>query len=104
MKISSMNKLLRILAIETSCDETAIAIIDGRENKKHPRFLVRSSIVSSQVVIHAQWGGVVPNIAKREHQKNLVPVLLQALKEYKLAGKKRKFTSPGDKILADILM
>lgn len=72
---------MRILAIETSCDETAVAIIEGGENKKSPRFLVRSNIVSSQVAIHKKWGGVVPNIAKREHQKNLVPVLMQALKE-----------------------
>src|SRR3989338_3733508 len=93
MKISSMNKLLRILAIETSCDETAIAIIDGGEDKKHPRFLARSSIVSSQVAIHAQWGGVVPNIAKREHQKNLVPVLLQALQEAGLLKKEKRAQS-----------
>ncbi|OGZ42777.1 MAG: hypothetical protein A2719_02040 [Candidatus Ryanbacteria bacterium RIFCSPHIGHO2_01_FULL_45_22] len=85
-----MNKIMRILAIETSCDETAIAIIDGGDDKKHPQFLVRSSIVSSQVAIHAAWGGVVPNIAKREHQKNLVPVLLQALGEADFLASRNK--------------
>lgn len=103
MKLPSTNKIIRILAIETSCDETAIAIIEGGEDKKCPRFLVRSSIVSSQVAIHAEWGGVVPNIAKREHQKNLVPVLLQALKEYKLTTKKGTATDADNKILTDIL-
>lgn len=64
-----------ILAIETSCDETAIAIIKRQKS----RFRILSNIVSSQVKIHKKWGGVVPILAKREHQKNLVPVLKKAL-------------------------
>lgn len=72
---------MRILAIETSCDETAIAIAEFNENKKTPGILVLSNLVSSQVKLHAKFGGVVPNLAKREHQKNLVPLLLKALKE-----------------------
>ncbi|TSC78741.1 MAG: O-sialoglycoprotein endopeptidase [Parcubacteria group bacterium Gr01-1014_29] len=73
---------MNILAIETSCDETAIAIIqtssDGRS------FRILSNIVLSQIALHAQWGGVVPNLAKREHEKNLVPLFLQSLEEAKL--------------------
>ncbi len=69
---------MKILAIETSCDETAIAIIEARGNKA-PLFRIGSNIVSSQVAVHRPWGGVVPNLAKREHQKNLVPVLKKAL-------------------------
>ncbi len=66
-----------ILAIETSCDETAIALIKVQNS----RFKILSNIISSQVKIHRKWGGVVPSLAKREHQKNLVPVLKKALKE-----------------------
>ncbi len=71
---------MRILAIETSCDETAVSVLqtDGR------KFNILSNIVSSQVKIHAKWGGVVPSLAKREHQKNLIPVLMRALKESNL--------------------
>ncbi|MBI3627536.1 MAG: tRNA (adenosine(37)-N6)-threonylcarbamoyltransferase complex transferase subunit TsaD [Candidatus Sungbacteria bacterium] len=75
---------MRILAIETSCDETAIAVLeaDGRINA--PKFKPLANVVSSQIAIHAKFGGVVPNLAKREHEKNLVPVLKTALKEARL--------------------
>ncbi|TSC70025.1 MAG: metalloprotease Gcp, partial [Parcubacteria group bacterium Gr01-1014_70] len=72
-----------ILAIETSCDETAIALIKTAPRGKS--FSVLANIVHSQIPLHAKWGGVVPNIAKREHQKILVPLLLQALREAKLS-------------------
>ena len=63
-----------ILAIETSCDETAAAVVrDGR--------LVLSSVVSSQVAIHAEYGGVVPEIASRKHLEMIAPVIRQALDE-----------------------
>ena len=75
---------MRILAIETSCDETAISILEFIDKKRS--FLsiggrVLSHVVSSQVALHAPYGGVVPNIAKRAHQENLVPLLKQALEE-----------------------
>ncbi|MEK7123501.1 MAG: tRNA (adenosine(37)-N6)-threonylcarbamoyltransferase complex transferase subunit TsaD [Patescibacteria group bacterium] len=73
-----------ILAIETSCDETAGAIIAASGDLKHPRFKILSNIVSSQIKVHAPFGGVVPSLAKREHQRNLFPVLTQALKQSKL--------------------
>jgi len=68
-----------ILAIETSCDDTAIAVIRSSD-KKNPRFEILSNIVSSQVKLHKKYGGVYPTLAKREHQRNLVPVLEKALK------------------------
>ena len=71
---------MRILAIETSCDETAIAVLDD--------FKILSNIVLSQIKIHKPFGGVVPNLAKREHQKNLPIVLKKALKESKISPKK----------------
>lgn len=66
-----------ILGIETSCDETAAAIIRSQND----RIEVLSNIVSSQVKLHARWGGVVPNLAAREHLKNIIPVLKAAFQE-----------------------
>jgi N6-L-threonylcarbamoyladenine synthase len=64
----------RILGIETSCDETAAAVVvDGRD--------VLSSVVSSQVDLHARFGGVVPEIASRAHVELLTPVVARALVE-----------------------
>ena len=61
-----------ILGIETSCDETAAAVVERAQ-------LVRSSVVSSQVERHAPFGGVVPEIAGRAHVEQLVPVIAEAL-------------------------
>jgi N6-L-threonylcarbamoyladenine synthase len=63
-----------VLAIETSCDETAAAVVrDGRD--------ILSSVVSSQVAIHAEYGGVVPEIASRKHLEMISPVITQALRD-----------------------
>ncbi|MBI2010820.1 MAG: tRNA (adenosine(37)-N6)-threonylcarbamoyltransferase complex transferase subunit TsaD [Candidatus Colwellbacteria bacterium] len=70
---------MRILAIETSCDETAIALVEGHGPLSNPRFKVLKSIISSQILVHRPFGGVVPNLAKREHLKNLPVVLDQIL-------------------------
>ncbi|MEI7690076.1 MAG: tRNA (adenosine(37)-N6)-threonylcarbamoyltransferase complex transferase subunit TsaD [bacterium] len=68
---------MKILAIETSCDDTSVAIIkDGRD--------VLSSIISSQIDLHALYGGVVPEVAARAHIQNILPVLDQALDAAKL--------------------
>ncbi len=63
-----------ILAIESSCDETAAAVVrDGRQ--------VLSNVVASQIDLHAVYGGVVPEIASRSHVRNIQPVIRQALRE-----------------------
>lgn len=65
---------MKILTIETSCDDTSIAVVEatGKAMKiATPKFKVLANIVSSQTHIHRHWGGVVPNLAKREHNKNL---------------------------------
>ncbi len=72
---------MKILAIETSCDDTGIAILEA---SKKGDFNVLSNIVASQIDIHKQYGGVFPAMAKREHQKNLIPTLITALKESNL--------------------
>jgi N6-L-threonylcarbamoyladenine synthase len=76
---------MNILAIETSCDETALSIIKTSEDNKN--FKVLSDIVISQIEIHAEYGGVFPALAKREHAKNLGPLLRQALIEAHLYTK-----------------
>ena len=58
-----------ILAIETSCDETAISIIEAFGGVKKPSFRVLANVVHSQVDLHKQYGGVFPALAKREHSK-----------------------------------
>lgn len=73
------------LSIETSCDETALSIVETTDNKKE--LLIHSNLVISQIDIHQEYGGVFPALAKREHAKNLVPLLKQALTEAKLSTK-----------------
>ena len=69
-----------ILGIETSCDETALALIEAEGNSVG----VLSDITHSQAALHAKYGGVFPNLAKREHSKNLIPLLKTALVESNL--------------------
>jgi tRNA N6-adenosine threonylcarbamoyltransferase len=66
--------MTRILGIESSCDETAAAVVaDGRE--------ILSSVVASQIDIHRKYGGVVPELASREHLRQIVPVVREALEQ-----------------------
>jgi len=78
---------MKIIAIETSCDETGVAVLEISGGFKAPRIKILSNIVASQVKIHAPFGGVVPNLAKREHQKNLPLIFKKALKEARLSLK-----------------
>jgi N6-L-threonylcarbamoyladenine synthase len=81
---------MRILSIETSCDETSLALVDCTGTAKNPVFNVLKLLTNSQIELHREWGGVVPNIAKREHIKNL-PLLLNELGlSYKLKAKSYK--------------
>ncbi|MDJ0615245.1 MAG: tRNA (adenosine(37)-N6)-threonylcarbamoyltransferase complex transferase subunit TsaD [Calothrix sp. MO_192.B10] len=68
-----------VLAIETSCDETAVAIVKNRQ--------VCSSVVASQILIHQRYGGVVPEVASRQHLETINPAIAQALSEAKLGWK-----------------
>src|SRR5580692_1267689 len=63
---------MRILAIESSCDETAAAVVEDGET-------VLSSVVASQMITHGKYGGVVPELASREHLRAIVPVVREAL-------------------------
>ena len=82
---------MKILAIETSCDETGISILEvekpastqGGSGKKDI-FKILANNINSQVKIHAEYGGVFPALAKREHQKNLPIVFEETLKQAKI--------------------
>ena len=67
-----------LLAIETSCDETSAAVVDGDR--------VLSNAVASQIQLHAEYGGVVPELAAREHLRNLMPVVQTALRHAGVAA------------------
>lgn len=71
---------MTILGIETSCDETAASVIKGRGEKIN----VLSNIISSQINIHKKYGGVVPEVAAREHVLNILPVINEALEKAKI--------------------
>ncbi len=73
---------MRILGIETSCDETAISLIEANGDFGADfTFRVMGDMTLSQASLHAEFGGVYPQLAKREHAKNLVPILIAVLKE-----------------------
>ncbi|MCS7337411.1 MAG: tRNA (adenosine(37)-N6)-threonylcarbamoyltransferase complex transferase subunit TsaD [Verrucomicrobiae bacterium] len=64
---------MTVLAIETSCDETSVAVVSNGE--------VRANVVSSQIKLHSEYGGVVPELAAREHLRNLMPVARAAMQQ-----------------------
>lgn len=69
---------MTILGIETSCDDTGIAIVEGK-GKPWPSFRILSNVVASQIELHQKYGGVYPNLAKREHIVNLPIVLKETM-------------------------
>ncbi len=81
---------MKILAIETSCDETSLSIIEAKGGLKNPSFKVLSHALSSQADLHAKYGGVYPNMAKREHSKNIWPLFEEVLKEAKIFNLEKK--------------
>jgi N6-L-threonylcarbamoyladenine synthase len=72
---------MRILSIETSCDETAVCVLEATGTPDDAAFTLRGNALLSQIEKHREFGGVFPTVAKREHQKNLIPLLEAALQE-----------------------
>lgn len=68
---------MRLLAIETSCDETAAAVVSRDDDQDFA--VVESSVVASQADLHSKYGGVYPEVASREHVKQILPVIAEAL-------------------------
>jgi N6-L-threonylcarbamoyladenine synthase len=71
---------MKVLAIETSCDETGIALLEGRKEGQALIFETKKAALLSQALLHSPYGGVYPNLAKREHEKNL-PALFEQFKD-----------------------
>src|SRR5262249_47638528 len=69
---------MRILGIETSCDETSAAVVEETGDAAKP-WAVRSNVIASQVPIHREWGGVVPELASRQHIRDICGVVERAL-------------------------
>jgi N6-L-threonylcarbamoyladenine synthase len=71
---------MRILGIETSCDETSAAVVEETGDATRP-WAIRSNVIASQVPIHREWGGVVPELASRQHIRDICGVVERALQE-----------------------
>jgi N6-L-threonylcarbamoyladenine synthase len=73
---------MQILGIETSCDETSAAVVEETGDADRP-WAIRSNVVASQVQIHREWGGVVPELASRQHIRDICGVVERALDDAK---------------------
>ena len=82
---------VKILSIETSCDETAIAVVECMGGAEAPVFSVLAHVVATQIATHRPFGGVVPSLAKREHLINLPLAYAEVLEQLKAAGCEAKF-------------
>ena len=71
---------MRILGIETSCDETALCLLETIGDGIDIEYRILGNIINSQIELHREYGGVYPTLAKREHIKNL-PILFKKLLE-----------------------
>ncbi|TAK57755.1 tRNA (adenosine(37)-N6)-threonylcarbamoyltransferase complex transferase subunit TsaD [Patescibacteria group bacterium] len=85
-----------LLSIETSCDETAVSILQFEEHAGETTVTVLGNALFSQVDIHKEYGGVFPMLAKREHCRNLIPLMKKALKEAGLEKSNNQKTSPNN--------
>jgi N6-L-threonylcarbamoyladenine synthase len=81
---------MKILGIETSCDETGICILDAEGDIDNASIKILANELYSQIAIHAQYGGVFPVLAKRAHSQNLVPIFEKALENSKLLSYREK--------------
>jgi N6-L-threonylcarbamoyladenine synthase len=89
---------MKILAIETSCDETSLALIEKctplltspNLGEEESQYVVHSHETISQMNLHREWGGVYPTLSRREHEKNLIPLLHKVLKDADLLEEKKE--------------
>ncbi len=73
---------MRILSIETSCDETALSVVDAQKTADgRLSFSILGNVLASQIALHREYGGVFPALAKREHGKAIIPLLLEVLEQ-----------------------
>jgi len=74
---------MNVLGIETSCDETAAAVVSTTGDSAHP-WRIRANVIASQGAIHREWGGVVPELASRQHVRDICGVVERALSDSEL--------------------
>ncbi len=94
---------MKILSIETSCDESGISIMDYRAGKE-PSFTILADELHSQIDMHREYGGVYPNLAKREHARVLPIILVRALEQAKLINNKKSLIDEDKQILVREIM
>src|SRR5438093_1050845 len=82
-----------ILGIETSCDETSAAVVEETGDAARP-WAIRSNVIASQVAIHRDWGGVVPELASRQHIRDICGVVDRALERLAQRGGDRAIPLP----------
>jgi len=87
---------MKILAIETSCDETAVSILDAHGDFQGAQFRILGNALLSQIDTHKEYGGVFPMLAKREHSRNLIPLLEKALREADMLREREAEALPHD--------
>jgi N6-L-threonylcarbamoyladenine synthase len=75
---------MKILGIETSCDETALCVVEIENTSSGTIIEIKANEIASQIALHAKYGGVYPMMAKREHAKNIYPILINVLKDSNL--------------------
>lgn len=92
-----------ILSIETSCDETAVSIIEAKGSNSNPSFKILGNALYSQAKLHEKYGGVFPNLAKREHAKNLIPLFKKVLEEAGFLSTQKKAKKNNIKKIKKIL-
>lgn len=93
---------MKILAIETSCDETAVTVLDGNGGAEDATLTILGNSLYSQAPLHSPYGGVYPNLAKREHQINLAPLTASALKEAGLLWEEQGLLKNAEEALTDL--
>jgi len=96
---------MKLLAIETSCDETAVAVLEAEGTPESATFRVCGNALYSQAAKHSAFGGVYPSLAKREHAENLVPLIHTALTEARLRNDEpQRLSSADTAFLRDLLV
>lgn len=94
---------MKILSIETSCDETSVSIIEAITFENKVSFSILSTITLSQIALHEKFGGVFPTMAKREHAKNLPILIKQSLLEAKIEIKEQNISEELERDIREIL-
>ena len=92
-----------ILGIETSCDETAAALVEETSDRARP-WRIRASVVASQVDIHREWGGVVPELSARQHIRDICGVVERALAEGHTSGYDAVAVTQGPGLVGSLLV